>query len=147
MILFLFFVCFRENPCLDNNKVSKILGEKWKNLDEESKSSFNELAKIEKTNHKMRFPHFNYTIKRKRPRPITRKAVDNAVSDYLERDGSFCKLNSLIHKFPPSFSLRDILLSCCSDGPAEEDEITDFVKIEDEFDYCSDNQQEYTQGL
>ncbi|KAI6654243.1 high mobility group (HMG)-box containing transcription factor [Oopsacas minuta] len=90
----------KENPCLDNNKVSKILGEKWKNLDAKSKSNFNELAKIEKNNHRMKFPHFNYTIKRKRPRPITKKAVDIAVSDYLERDGSFSKLKRLIHKFP-----------------------------------------------
>ena len=116
---------------MDNNKVSKILGEKWKKLDDESKSKFNELAKIEKYNHKMRFPDFNYTIKRKRPRPITKKAVENAVSDYLNRDGSFNKLKTLIHNFPPTFSLKDIILSSCSERPSDTPPTVDSVKLED----------------
>ena len=121
---------FRENPSLDNNKVSKILGEKWKKLDDESKSKFNELAKIEKSNHKLKFPDFNYTIKRKRPRPITKKAVENAVSEYVKRDGSFVKLKTLIHNFPPTFSLKDIVISSCSDRPSDTPATMDSAKLD-----------------
>lgn len=41
-------VCKDENPDVDNKTIMKVLGDKWKSLDEDGKKKFNELAKKDK---------------------------------------------------------------------------------------------------
>ncbi|KAJ6441923.1 SNF2 family helicase [Purpureocillium lavendulum] len=53
-----------DNPKLSNPDISKIIGEKWKNEDEEVKQTWKNLAEEEKQRHQTQYPNYRYQPRR-----------------------------------------------------------------------------------
>ncbi|GJN74395.1 SNF2 family helicase [Purpureocillium lilacinum] len=53
-----------DNPKLSNPDISKIIGEKWKNEDEDVKQTWKNLAEEEKQRHQTQYPNYRYQPRR-----------------------------------------------------------------------------------
>ncbi|KAI1944901.1 slightly ste11-like protein [Ophidiomyces ophidiicola] len=53
-----------QNPGLANPEISKIIGEKWRNLPVESKQDWKNLAEEEKARHQQQYPDYRYQPRR-----------------------------------------------------------------------------------
>lgn len=69
-----------ENPGSTNKEISKLLGEKWQSLDEETKSEYRESARKALQDHKSRYPNYQYIPTEARMRKKC-KAAAKAVAE------------------------------------------------------------------
>ena len=56
-----------------NSEISKILGVKWKNISENEKTHWSDLAKEEKLEHLKKYPQYKYKPTRRKPRKVPKK--------------------------------------------------------------------------
>ena len=55
----------RQSPELDNCSISRILGTRWRSLEEEEKKKYYELQEEEAREHRIKFPEYKYTPRRR----------------------------------------------------------------------------------
>ncbi|RHZ51557.1 HMG-box domain-containing protein [Aspergillus thermomutatus] len=61
-----------QNPGLGNPDISKIIGQKWKELPQETKNEWHALAKYEKARHMQQYPEYRY-----QPRRYSRDGINS----------------------------------------------------------------------
>ncbi|KAL3960163.1 hypothetical protein ACCO45_005280 [Purpureocillium lilacinum] len=83
-----------DNPKLSNPDISKIIGEKWKNEDEDVKQTWKNLAEEEKQRHQTQYPNYRYQPRRgnkpqagwgPRRRPRSQAGAQSAMDEPLPR--------------------------------------------------------------
>ena len=62
-----------KNPKLHNSDISKVLGERWRNLNEADKEPFQQKAKELRIQHQKDYPDYKYRPRRKKNRTVDAK--------------------------------------------------------------------------